>query len=506
MRTTQLLARRLPILLAALAFGGALAHSPAAATLADHVTKSVLTLPETLAPAATNWGTWGTATFTPRLYLAPATTARNWVGWTDAGGDGHVSRVDDGSVAATDDFNGQPVAGLVAHGGDGYAVLLRDTAGGVMRLVKRVSGVTAWSTPLTSAIAAPTAAVGDSRLAYGSGTYAARFAVIGTATPYTGHYGEQGAFVNDSGVVQAGGWTWGASHAMCALAGVHGSTGQVVTLAVSDCYPNKGILSGTSRMLHVADGDCAGDVAVNLGQMADSADGWLVLFNGQRTASYMGYGVGLLRLDAALNASTAWLTNSIGTSERDPVLARLGTSVDANRYLFGWRNAVAGTFLLGILDATGTILQGPEDVTTAAIGWGTRDDAFRTAPDGSVRWLTGQGGAATLTLNTYTDWVSAAPQPMVAALVLHPPVPNPFNPSTVLAFELPAADSVTLTIHDLSGRTVRTLLSRAPREAGRHEVVFNGRDDDGRSLPAGAFICRLATGEATTSTRVTLLK
>ena len=191
--------RLLPLLLA-------LAATPAGATLAEHVTTAVLALPEPLAANAPNFGTWGSATFSPRLYLAPATATRDWVGWTDAGGDGHVSRVDSGIVVATDDFNGQPVGGLVSLGADSYAVLVRDTAAGVARVLRRANGGTVWSTPLTNALATPSAAAGDSRLAYGNGTFAARLSMLGATDPYTGHYGEQGAFLNDAGAVQAGGW------------------------------------------------------------------------------------------------------------------------------------------------------------------------------------------------------------------------------------------------------------------------------------------------------------
>lgn len=68
--------------------------------------------------------------------------------------------------------------------------------------------------------------------------------------------------------------------------------------------------------------------------------------------------------------------------------------------------------------------------------------------------------------------------------------PNPFNPATVLDFALAADGPARLTVHDLRGRTVRTLLDR-PLGAGRWSVRWDGRDDGGRALPAAAYLARL---------------
>jgi hypothetical protein len=84
--------------------------------------------------------------------------------------------------------------------------------------------------------------------------------------------------------------------------------------------------------------------------------------------------------------------------------------------------------------------------------------------------------------------------------------PNPFNPSTTVAFTLPRVGTVTLRIHDAAGRLVRTLLAGAPRAAGRHEVVWDGRDDRGRIAPAGVYLARLAAGPDHDTARLALVK
>jgi hypothetical protein len=89
---------------------------------------------------------------------------------------------------------------------------------------------------------------------------------------------------------------------------------------------------------------------------------------------------------------------------------------------------------------------------------------------------------------------------------LHGAAPNPFNPSTTIAFDLPAAAPVSLTIYDASGRVVRKLLSGGPGLAGRNETVWNGRDDSGRQVSSGVYLYRLETPAHRGQGRMTLVK
>ncbi len=69
--------------------------------------------------------------------------------------------------------------------------------------------------------------------------------------------------------------------------------------------------------------------------------------------------------------------------------------------------------------------------------------------------------------------------------------PNPFNPSTKIAFAVPAGGGrVDLQIFDLSGRLVRTLVSD-DRPAGNHTAVWTGLDDAGRRTASGTYFYRL---------------
>ncbi len=65
--------------------------------------------------------------------------------------------------------------------------------------------------------------------------------------------------------------------------------------------------------------------------------------------------------------------------------------------------------------------------------------------------------------------------------------PNPFNPETLICYQLPVATKVTLRVFDLTGRQVKTLVD-AHQQAGLHEVKFNGRD-----LASGVYFYALET-------------
>lgn len=101
--------------------------------------------------------------------------------------------------------------------------------------------------------------------------------------------------------------------------------------------------------------------------------------------------------------------------------------------------------------------------------------------------------------------LTGAPPAAPAAAVLRPNQPNPFNPSTTIVFELPRQAGVLLTVHDLAGRRLCTLVD-GTREAGRHEVVWDGRSASGSVLPSGTYIYQLQAGGERLTRKMSLLK
>ncbi len=85
-------------------------------------------------------------------------------------------------------------------------------------------------------------------------------------------------------------------------------------------------------------------------------------------------------------------------------------------------------------------------------------------------------------------------------------VPNPFNPSTEIRFELPAAARVDLTIYDAAGRLVRRLARGVELSAGVRSLPWDGADDAGRTVPAGVYVYRLKAGGETGTGRMMLVK
>ncbi len=70
--------------------------------------------------------------------------------------------------------------------------------------------------------------------------------------------------------------------------------------------------------------------------------------------------------------------------------------------------------------------------------------------------------------------------------------PNPFNPMTMIRFALPATQDVELSVFDVRGHKVRTLI-HGVMDAGFHEVSWQGRDDTGRQVASGTYFYRLVT-------------
>jgi C1A family cysteine protease len=83
--------------------------------------------------------------------------------------------------------------------------------------------------------------------------------------------------------------------------------------------------------------------------------------------------------------------------------------------------------------------------------------------------------------------------------------PNPLERSTEVTYSLPGRRHVRLTIHDVQGRTVRTLVDRF-RESGTYSAVWEGRDDAGTEVSPGIYFVRLENGRRALHQRLILIK
>ena len=92
-----------------------------------------------------------------------------------------------------------------------------------------------------------------------------------------------------------------------------------------------------------------------------------------------------------------------------------------------------------------------------------------------------------------------------SAFALHGNYPNPFNPETTIVFDLPSRQSVQVVIYGLDGRRVAQLVTE-PLPAGRQQLTWRGRDDQGRIVAAGLYLYRLLAGPWSATGKMNLVK
>ncbi|MGD8395436.1 MAG: FlgD immunoglobulin-like domain containing protein [Candidatus Eiseniibacteriota bacterium] len=98
---------------------------------------------------------------------------------------------------------------------------------------------------------------------------------------------------------------------------------------------------------------------------------------------------------------------------------------------------------------------------------------------------------------------TARGRPFVLALAQN--VPNPFNPTTRIAYELPAPGVVRLAVYDIDGRLVRRLVD-GERDAGPHTARWDGVDRDGRPVSSGIYFSRLEADGRVLTRKMLLVK
>jgi hypothetical protein len=101
--------------------------------------------------------------------------------------------------------------------------------------------------------------------------------------------------------------------------------------------------------------------------------------------------------------------------------------------------------------------------------------------------------------------VSAVPEMIESKVSLGKNYPNPFNPSTTLAFSLASDGQVSLKVMDVRGRRVATLLNEH-RSAGDHTVVWNGKDDTGQQAASGMYFVILESEGQRAVRKIAMLK
>jgi hypothetical protein len=159
------------------------------------------------------------------------------------------------------------------------------------------------------------------------------------------------------------------------------------------------------------------------------------------------------------------------------------------------------------------------------------DEDYLTGPEDELELLhwntsTSEWDTITMTVDTLSNiicgstptlspFIMVKPNPLIgiagdgtvpAEFALHQNVPNPFNPTTVIRYDVPAGDAVvTLRVYDVAGRLVRTLVDER-QTAGRKSATWDGRNNRGITVATGVYFYRMQAGNFVQTRKMLLLK
>ena len=88
---------------------------------------------------------------------------------------------------------------------------------------------------------------------------------------------------------------------------------------------------------------------------------------------------------------------------------------------------------------------------------------------------------------------------------MHNDYPNPFNPITTLRYDLPENSLVTITIYDMLGRQVKTLINEY-QDPGYRSIIWDATNDYGKPVSAGMYLYQIQAGEYISTKKMVLLK
>jgi hypothetical protein len=119
-------------------------------------------------------------------------------------------------------------------------------------------------------------------------------------------------------------------------------------------------------------------------------------------------------------------------------------------------------------------------------------------------------GTYKISIRDQNDWGEAVGinpdfKPIPLSYQLKQNFPNPFNPETRIYFEIPKAQNVKISIYNMLGQRIRTLVNGSYK-AGQHVVNWNGRNDTGILVPTGVYIYRIKAGDFVDAKKMVMIK
>jgi hypothetical protein len=187
----------------------------------------------------------------------------------------------------------------------------------------------------------------------------------------------------------------------------------------------------------------------------------------------------------------SWSPLGFGTDDMVNVLAVLGDELFAGGYFTQAGDEPASCIARWDGGAWGPLGSGLDAPRSGG------PTVFALQPIGDTLYVGGHfetaGGKPAHNITTWSGATLGPPPSRPTRLLLEANRPNPFGPATTFWFALPAAGSVRFTIHDLTGRTVATVLDGS-RPAGRQSLAWDGRGSGGVLLESGIYFARLEAG------------
>jgi hypothetical protein len=159
----------------------------------------------------------------------------------------------------------------------------------------------------------------------------------------------------------------------------------------------------------------------------------------------------------------------------------------------------------------------PETVTSLTLTDNTSGSSFDLDEQSEVTFTTvekgsfpayGAGGVniypevgeSQFTLTVAYGSAGVVDEPVPTEFALYPAYPNPFNPSTMISFDVPELQNVSVQIFNITGQLIETLIN-GNIENGKHEVLWNAGN-----LPSGIYFVQLKSGDKTITQKLTFLK
>lgn len=127
-----------------------------------------------------------------------------------------------------------------------------------------------------------------------------------------------------------------------------------------------------------------------------------------------------------------------------------------------------------------------------------------TTAIGTLIGNTGKSGLSAMAVRGSTVDV-AENSAMIKEFSLLPNYPNPFNPSTVIGYQIANNSQVSLKIYNMLGQEVRTLVNTT-QSAGQYKVQWDGKDNSGKAVSSGIYFYRLEAGSFVKTRKMMLMK